>query len=225
MTMQVGIVGSDGVIIASDTRWFDESGAYREPWDSSKLTINHDCGLVVSRSGKMLTAEILANEVVAATLENPRWIDEIGGKPRLEESVLKQIQKGSEPCQCLVVFTKPQIKLWRFQIVRIGNDWGLHCDEVRGKVFAGDCKNLAMFWIDKYYPRNPKVPINQLVPLVAQFLITAHSLNTSGIDGLEIVLCSENGIHRVADEVTAELEIRSRQREESIGAALLSEIA
>jgi hypothetical protein len=224
MTMQVGFVGTDGVLLASDTRYTDDSGMLRLPWDATKFTINHDCGVVVSRSGKMMTAGYLADAIIAASLRNPHWFKEMGAHQIIEDAVLPRIQIGSEFCQCLVAFTRPSVRLYRFQIVMMGKSWGLEFSEISGKVFAGDYKNSAIFWADRYY-RKPRVPIKNLIPLAAHLIMAAHFLNTTGIAGLEIVLCRDSEICALSTDENLKVEHRALERDRSIGEALLSESA
>jgi hypothetical protein len=56
MTMQVGMVGTDGLLIASDTQWTKNRELVRHSIDSTKFNINHDCGIAISRARSMETA-------------------------------------------------------------------------------------------------------------------------------------------------------------------------
>lgn len=223
MTLQVGMVGTDGVLIAGDTRWTEESGSLVDPWDATKLVVDHERGIAVSRSGKMLIAKRLADAIIAD--KNQDWLNEIGGKQKLEAAALSSAQGDNQHCQCLAAFIRPTVKLYRFQTVMIGKEWGLVFDEMLSIAFAGDVKNSAKFWAERYYPRHPRVPVRQLVPLAAHLITAAHYLNTRGIDGLEMMLCDENGLHSLSDKSIKELELRSAQREERIRESLLSDSA
>jgi len=48
-TMQVGMVGSDGIVLASDTLWVG-TDKVRQTFNSSKFRISHPRGLIVSRA-------------------------------------------------------------------------------------------------------------------------------------------------------------------------------
>jgi len=221
MTIQIGIVGTDGILIASDTHWFDEHSV-RESWNETKIKIHTDCGIAVARAGKLVTAGYLANEIIDATVRNENWLDvDFGVKQTIEEKVLSLAEKGSEHCQCLVAFTRPHVKLFCFQIVKVGESWRLVIDEISSKKCTGDYRNSAIFWAERYCPRGPyKVPIRKLVTFASHLVYTAHVLNTAGISGLEIVLCEANGIHRVPDEEISQLELQAEERDKSIGCLL-----
>lgn len=222
MTMQVGMVGTDGVLIAGDTQWNDETGL-RNSWNEWKVKVNDECRIVIARAGKLVTAGYLASAIIGATIRNNNWLfDDVGAKHKIEDEVLSLAQEGSEHCQCQVVFMRPTIKLYCFQIVRIGKHWGLVIDEVLSKKYTGDYKNSAIFWAERYYPRNPTLPIRHLIPLAAHLVVTARVLNTAGISGLEIVLCDDKGIHRLSNESLVELEMKSIERDKNIGESLLS---
>jgi len=225
MTMQVGMVGTDGVLIASDTQRTEEMGL-RQSYNSSKIRTDEECGVLVSLSGKLVAAGYLADGIITKTKANPTWLEsEMGAVQEVEKSVLPRVPQGGEPCSCLVVFTRPEIALYRFQIVQVGISWQLVTDQQSGKVYAGDCKNSAIFWAQHYYPRHPKLPIRKLIPLAAHLIYMAHRLNTTGISGLEIALCDATGVHRVSDSEIKALETQSEQRDREIGQALLGDIA
>lgn len=226
MTMQVGMVGTDGVLLASDTQWNEEIGMVRGYTNAHKIKTNDECGVAISQSGKMVTAGYLADAIIAATLEKRKWFcDEVDSKQKIEKKVLAFARPGSELCQCLVAFTQPDIQLWRFQTVEIRKSWELVGEQSFSKIYAGDCKNASIFWGERYYPRQPRVPIRTLVPLAAHLIIAAHPLNTSGVSGLEIVLCDKNGITRLTDEEISGLELRASEMDKEFGDSLLSQTA
>jgi len=71
MTMQVGMVGTDGVLIASDTRWMNTPrlrnnqfwAGGRYTFNSPKIRISHERGIAISCAKDMETARHVANEI------------------------------------------------------------------------------------------------------------------------------------------------------------------
>jgi hypothetical protein len=225
MTFQLGMVGKDGVLIASDTQWNDETGL-RHSWNETKVKVNRDAAIVIACAGKLVTAGYLANEIINETIQNNNWmVADLGAKQRIEDKVLSLASDGSEHCQCQVVFMRPAIKLYCFQIVKTGKRWGLVIDVILSKKFTGDYKNSAIFWAERYYLRGLKVPIRTLVPLAAQSIISAHLLNTAGISGLEIVLCDDSGVYRLPDDELERLENLSIERDRKLRESLLCDTA
>lgn len=227
MTMQVGMVGSDGILIASDTQWTDNDALVRQSWNQTKLKINYDCGVVISCAGKLVAAGRLADEIITRTLKNATWLSsEIGAKQEIERKVLPYVEE-TDQVECLVVFTRPARQLLHFQVATNARNRSerslMISEQIYTKRFAGDVRNSARFWVERYYPRAPKIPIKRLVPLAAQLITSAHVLNTAGISGLEIVLCDDLGIHPLPKETNSELELTFLQRDRDVGEPLLSE--
>jgi hypothetical protein len=219
MTMQIGMVGTDGVLIASDTQWTDNEAPVRSSTNSTKFVIDDDCSVAVARAGSMHSAGNLAFEIIALTLQDENWrFTDFRALSRIGERVLASARPGREAAQCLVAFTRPTPALWLFEMARMGDGWGLVNQEVLSKKIAGDTKNAATFWAERYYR---PLPIKTLVPLAAHLIVSAHTLNTAGIGGLEIVLCDAAGIRRVPDDVLRTLEIGAAERDQSIGESLL----
>ena len=74
MTMQVGMVGTDGVLIASDTRVMNNitTGPSEQPYlprqtvdKSRKIIVNHKRGIAISLAKSMETAGRVAAAVIA----------------------------------------------------------------------------------------------------------------------------------------------------------------
>ena len=65
-----------------------------------------------------------------------------------------------------------------------------------------------------YYRR---LPIAELIPLAAHFIVSAGKLNGSAIEGLEIILCQSGAIQRMANDSARELEEKSNQWDHDIG--------
>jgi hypothetical protein len=93
--------------------------------------------------------------------------------------------------QCLVVLTRPLLQILWLQGVVQGGEWKVDCRKFLDLMIAGDNTNAALFWAERYYLQSRwiKKPMKRLVPLAAHMISSAHYLNTSGINGLEMVLC------------------------------------
>lgn len=220
MTMQVGIVGTDGVLIASDTKWMNTPSMVRGSGDdvrhsfnSSKIIISESRGIAVSCARNMETARHVANKIISE-LKDEEWpilpIEEIGTQ------VLSSAGERDD-AQCLIIFARPIPRLFLFQFAMVNGKWGPLCQKMNTKAVAGDNVNPAIFWAERYYQRRP---IRELAPLAAQVIIAAGKLNPGAISGLEITLSDAAGIHRLSDESIRGLESMANELDESTGASL-----
>jgi hypothetical protein len=89
------------------------------------------------------------------------------------------------------------------------------------RFIAGDQTNLACFWADRYCQRRQLQKVESLIPLAAHTILSAGSLNSAAIDGLEIVVCDDSGIRRLSDDSIIELQNKSREWDEQIGNLIL----
>jgi hypothetical protein len=225
MTMQVGIVGSDGVLIASDTELTDNNSFPRKSWNETKFKINRDCGVAIAMAGGMVTAGHLADEIIALALKDENWLySGLYVRSDLAKRVLVLSGAAQKECQCIVASLRPIPKLRIFRMVTMSDGFGLvGGEDQQSKIYAGDEKNSAVFWAERYYPkRHPKLPIKTLVPLAAHLIVASSRVPNGGISGLEIILChKDDGMHRLSVDSINELESKSSERDNSIGKSLL----
>ena len=116
MTLQVGLVGTDGIVIASDTRWGEEivedgnNMILRQTFSSPKITINRERGLAISRSQNMETATLWTSKILS-TLKDEEWEYPVLPIEAIGAEVLKQAGDRNR-VQCLMVFSKPKPRLF-----------------------------------------------------------------------------------------------------------------
>lgn len=225
MTMQVGMVGTDGVLIAGDTKWMKEPKLEGRFWDggrtgfnSPKIKISHERGMAISRARDMETAVHVSEEIISRLRD-----DEINSPVEAIERIARDLlyRYGDQrPAHCLIALTKPNPKLFLFQFATVDGEWAPFCQPMETIAIAGDNVNPAIFWAERYY--EPGHSIRQLIPLAAHVVVCAHTLNTATISGLEIVLCDSSGIHRLSDDSIRELELKAKEREKDIGSLFVN---
>jgi len=223
MTLQVGMVGTDGVLIASDTRWMNTprwanpESPPRATFNSPKIIVNHARGIAISCARNMETAHHVASEIISG-LKDEDWeypilpIEGIGAK------VLPSAGERND-AQCLIAFTRPTPRLFLFQFGMINGQWGSICQSMQTTAIAGDNVNPAIFWAERYYR---ELPIESLLPLAAHLIVSAGALNPTAISGLEIVLCDAAGLHRLSDDSTRDLKAKATESDRNIGDLFLS---
>jgi len=225
--MQVGMVGSDGVLIASDTLVMDkpkreaaseEQSPVRDTSNESKIIINYKKGIAISCAGTMRSARRVARKIISGLMDeqlaNPREpIEKIGAE------VLKLLGLDGEKrdVQCLIIIHGATPGLYFFEFGEVDGDCGPVLGPICTKVIkhknAGDQANPAVFWKLRYYDRKP---VRELIPLAAHLIVSASKLNSGSIDGLEIVLCDDDGIHYMTEESTRKLEAQANGRDKQI---------
>jgi hypothetical protein len=217
MTFQLGIIGSNGILIASDTRGTNFP-AFRpnQLWsagthgtNSRKITINYERGIAVSAAREMETATRVAQEIAAhlpeGQFENPMsWIENAGNGILGDVRTERNNPDERIEAHCLVAIRRPTPKLFQFTFANIDGQWGGYCKKQERIAVAGDNVSGAIFWPEAYYNSYPyatrRIPVKSLIPLAAHTLVVAHRLNPTTISGLEVVFCDEAGFHRLSEE-------------------------
>ncbi len=226
MTMQVGMVGTDGVLIASDTKWHSAPQipteklwvTGRHSFNSPKIKISEKRGIAVSRALNMETASHVADEIIE-NLDEHDFPNPVGPIEVIGERVLHTADR--QDAHCLIVLARPVPQLFMFCFGLVDGTRGPICRKMESISFAGDNVNPAMFWAERYYK---KLPIKTLIPLAAHLIFTARNLNNGAIGGLEIVLCDESGFHRLSDESLNRLESWSYEFDQRIESLLLDRL-
>jgi len=221
MTMQLGMVGTDGIVLASDKLWADNRTAIRTPLIGTKFRINHECGIAVACSGSMRTSEQLADEIIALTLRDANWVsNNLGAMQELGERLFSSVEQGREDARCLVVFTRPELKMYVIWTAKFDGTWGITGKATEAIAYSGDMANPAVFWGAAYYC---PTPIAQMMFLAAHLILSAAPLNSAGVGGLEIALCTSDGIREVSEETLANLKAKSAALDKNIAFALLGD--
>jgi hypothetical protein len=223
MTMQVGMVGTDGVLIASDTLWINDRDGLapltetqsfvRYTEDSPKIMCNHERGIAISRAKNMRAATRVAEAIIrdlsATEMAKPRNSIEKIGETAVASLELKSVH-------CLIALQHPRPELYSFECGRFGDALEPTCRKITGAIPAGDNMNAAVFWRERYY-EEPR-PLKTLIPLAAHMIMSASKLSSGSIRGLEIVLCDAFGLHRLDDDSIGKLKAQANQWDQQIGA-------
>lgn len=232
--MQVGIVGSNGVVIASDKRR-TSSPALRpnQLWasgihgtNSSKMVIDCKKGIAVSAARDLELALNIAGEIVAHLpddqYQNPvLWIEDKAGK--ILERVRREHNDPNERIQagCLVMVERPVHRLFQFQFAMVDGQWGPTCQEMDRLAIAGDNINAAIFWPEAYYNCFPygrkRLPVKSLIPLAAYTVVLAHRFTPINVNGLEVVFCDETGMHQLSAQSIDDLQEAATEWDRQFG--------
>jgi hypothetical protein len=172
--MQVGMVVSDGIILASDTQATHTpeklkdgqvGRAVRYHTNSSKIRAGSE--IVVSYAQDVKTGNDVANAILSTfTADAPQ--------EALERIASSIPDDNRNPVQGLIAASPFQ--LFRFQLAKIDGVWTATCEASLGLDYSGDMTNAAIYWAERYYDQ--LLTVEQLLPLAAYMITCSHHLNT-----------------------------------------------
>jgi hypothetical protein len=227
MTMQVGMVGRDGIVLTSDTlQWgypnpgspqFSEGLAVWMSHTASKIKIGDDGRIAISCSGDLRGAYSLADEILASLAP------EFWGSP---ERHIQEIAKSHAAArsrwrdtQALILLSTP-MSLYRLDCFASleGEPLSPQCQRVPVYAFAGDALNPAVYWAIRYCRTllPEMLTLNRLTRLAAQVVVEGGVLNSGNIGGLEVVRCNSTGIYKLNERENEALIQESRQLSDQI---------
>lgn len=221
MTMQVGMVGTDGILLASDTLWTQNPVLATKRWGrprsftKSKIKISNAKGMAISCARDMDIACEIADKIMNG-LQPSDFSDPI---PRIIEIGTDVSSLEKDTAQCLIVLMRPSMHLFWFQSAMENGQRVTSCENSEPMAIAGDNLNPAIFWAEKYC--RPPCSIDKLIPIAAHLVIGARQFNPSVIDGLEIVRCRESGIQHLSEISIAELKVKVADWDKQIDRLLL----
>jgi hypothetical protein len=214
MTIQLGMLGSDGVILAGDTRIHrNPLSGMDAPWhfySGPKIKISDSERIAVTCARDMQTANDVADSIFA----NMTHGDHPDCQRQIRE-IAVSAARGRD-VECLICFVDPLPSLYQFQYVNAGEE--IYCQRITTCVPAGDLRNPAVFWGMKYYDL---LPLDQLRDLAACMIVSAGELNSAAINGLEVVLCTREGCKRLPEEAARALESDAKSKMRRIGEIVL----
>jgi hypothetical protein len=237
MTLQATLVGSDGIVLASDRKGV-KLFPVRDSFLTSKIARNDTKGVAVAWSGSEIT-EIVGREVLEHFCDDWR-VSPIEPLENLAKTVFaaeEERYKDETLKGDLVVITLG--KLSKFHVIQIDERFvrtedaatknkqlfrepneqlprepRIVCREYRNKRITGDEGNPAIFFC-RYY--EPEVSVRELTRLAAQIIVTGAQFNDEGVGGLEILRCTGRGFELVGDEETEALQKDAERLHRRVG--------
>lgn len=191
-TFQIGVVCSDGVLLASD-RQVNYSGGYRN--SSEVVKIRYKDGDIACCASGDRYADMVAECAVADYSEGCDVEELLGnlGKSTMEIAESQHGLCGNDlNCPHGTVLTvcrvKSEVRLWRTDVQVRGSR--LHATkEIQTRSFCGDEANPACFITERYLGRSWERPMDESLLIVAHTLYMAHALNPYGVAELDVLMC------------------------------------
>ncbi len=194
MTLQVGFLGSDGFLIASDRKaCAGDFPSMQQTAETRKIVASElnecFCAVAGDQFGLRLARDLL--DML------PR------GQFNSDYEIVNYLNRAFEPCQhiysskpkeCpLLIIGFPQkklapnvSKLWRVSF----EDTCLSCGVALDKAYGGQLSNPAIFWGERYYQQT--YPLNKLKYLAAHVILEGNVIRPGLIEGLDLLI-AENG--------------------------------
>jgi len=221
MTFQIGMVGEDGVLLASDRAHVRIGHLPRTTFSAEKITICPSGNMAYCCAGDDLM------QTVADEICTPRKLDSLSAKEFFRQNISLAMERVAKAWKCpgsiLSASTHgDSVELIGIDIQAINN-----CPDVRkieDRDFQGDSINAAVFFIERYLPvkQYVKLPLEDLKLIAAHAVLMASELNPIGISGLDIVLCRPGkAFEKLGPSEIEELKAKSKTLDSQIAAALI----
>jgi hypothetical protein len=210
MTMQVGMVGSDGIVLASDTKWHQNDGdAVWQAWGSPKIAVNPSGSIAVACAKDMRKGIDMARAIFEQ-LGSEYW-----EKPELkleEISESRSSRHSPHEAECLIGLAFPTPRI--FHLACGCSESAALCTPILDRRAAGDALNSALFWHMRYYTVKP---VRELIRLAAQIIVDAAEISNGGIGGLQIAYTDGSGFRFVSEDRKNAVEAEAKRRGTRIG--------
>jgi hypothetical protein len=202
MTMQIAIVATDGIVLASDTqkrvteRQFTNGSEYIPDTiiNSSKLSLcqRHNVAIALaghsdvdSSAGDMLAKHLdslpsLSDSDFGVVLKE--WGDDYYGKSRLAGA------QSSTPLVALLV-ARPGS---RFPIIKLGVNYDSYIRDSKSYAVSGHENNAGVFWPEYLQVHKKKQDMSVSTAIAAFTILTAGEINSYGIGDLEVWQCLDS---------------------------------
>jgi hypothetical protein len=216
MTMQIVMVGFDGIVLASDKRCVNNEKNVRHTSDASKIKIHAEKGVAIACARSMEVSSRVADDILMKFSDLDWELVELKSIP-IAQKALDEVKYERRDFQCLIVKAYPARTAFHLSSGVFANQNFPTCVRISNCQIAGDHLNSAVFWPERYYWRSSLRETRQLVPLAAHTICSAKKLNESHIDGLEVVVCDAKGIRLLPDEFILRLKKNSEKWEQEMG--------
>lgn len=210
MTLQIGLRGADGWLIASDRCEVPESVASGDvaiQQSVQKIEIDDKKGLAFAAWG---FKEV--KNVGRTIIERFDPALHIGGilKRELERIAdaewekHKHIASWRNPLGLIIGIRGVPMPLWTVSVAEHSNAIAYY--PASGPI-VGHIGNAALFFLRHYFKRG--LPVERLQMLAAHVVLTASKINPEGVNGLDMAICKGDTLFMLSDEKIESLEQRS----------------
>jgi hypothetical protein len=214
MTFQIGMVGNDGILLASDqlATYSGNSYQYSDTSRMRKIAITQTGRIAYCCAGDRLS--IVTGAAIANSIDQ---LDEYSAS--VKDCVVQAVYSSSTPViagECkqpdgnaeplrggsILVATCKPLGLWRIDVIPGKLPIVV---PILDKAKIGDSNTAAPFFTESYYSNRP---VEELLFLAAHTVLTAGAMS-QWVKGLDIVLCKPSGCKMLTGQRIEELTLRS----------------
>jgi hypothetical protein len=214
MTFQIGMVGSNGILLASDqlATYSGNSSQYPDTSLTRKITVTQNGRIAHCCAGDRLS--IITGAAIANGIDQ---LDEYSAS--ITDHVIQAIYSSSGPVitgECkqsignsetlrggsILVATCRPLGLWRIDVIPEKLPLVV---QILNKAKIGDSNTPAPFFTESYYRKRP---VEELTFLAAHTVLTAGAMSQS-VKGLDIVICRPSGCNMLTNDSIEALKLRS----------------
>lgn len=228
MTLQVGLVGIDGIVLAGDKRIIEKhyrSGQYGSDGgvavtsQTSKIKIDDESQIAIAWARDNV-AETIADDILKnlKVLSNPGALGDLANASY--RSVYPEFLDGSPSTGTgnigeLLIITPARIREILYLEIN-----ALRCvtRSIEDKIFAGDVLNTACYFVERFF--DARLRVDSLALLAAHSILEAGELSPMTVKGLEIVTCTKAGLSRFTEDQIDSLIGRSKHLHSQINKIL-----
>ena len=228
MTILVGMVASDGILLAGDRRLTQSALNEHEFEDHEgicKIVDLEDLQVAFARVGdnvSKLVVEGLVNHLIRANPDIDSFkrllvqntITLLGDEnARRKAAGEVQVEPDIERSLLIVFYGKqfPKPELWRLRITPPKQD----AEEIREISIRGAIGNRGRFF-DRYFSYERRLPMDRLIFLASHIVLTAGRETPDMIKGLDVALFCKTGYRLLGDEDKNGLVDRSEDLERAM---------
>jgi hypothetical protein len=205
VTQQLAMIGSDGIVLASDRCVTIRDGRRRHEMET-KIFFDQARGIATCwAKNKMPSAN-----VARAILEEMKDEEFVNPIPKIKEIAERLYDAnrspyGDEMKGEVMFLTSKNLKTITQLHMEAGNyqaafNFSRH--------IGGDTENPAICFADLFH--NERLPVAELIPLAAYVVVKAAS-ESKGIRGLDLLLCTKDGVKLLEEEQIEEHAARARE--------------
>ena len=231
MTILVGIIGSDGMILAADQCMvtqaqketdFDDRAGIRKIVNLENCKIAYAgvgdgaTAAVGKKLSAMVAAEKFAFDSIAMSLEE---VARVAITEEIEKLPSPYSFDYGLPRSLLIVFYGPQVSEPQMWFLRIEHGH-YHATPIGGITINGAIGNAARFF-GRYF--HAFRPVATLKLLAAHIVLTAHYFDSLMIDGLDVAVFDSQGFCLVSEEEKQALRTKSGELDLRIRNCLFGE--
>jgi hypothetical protein len=158
MTMQVGMVGTDGVLLASDTLWQNtESNQFSDSRDTThgtKIEKNYRDGIAVACARNMELASQIAKDLISE-MGSDDWESPETHVLQIANKVLERAVEQRREFQCTIITTKAQRQIFKLHAGMSALHKGAQFQRCNPTIVAGtiwQCCEAAQPTVPHYAP-------------------------------------------------------------------------